>query len=184
MCTFAGQMAGLMTQSIVKCCVGWEPCSMVISEHCASHIRLMPLMQNAYFNASSDLEAVAQRSTKSTLAAFYKTNCTDAFARTLLYHDFPTHYRYHKTAGKWTRRAANSKPAIGRMYLSTPKDGERYFLRVLLCHVLGPRSQGGGNVLQIMRAYNQSILSAGIVMLTCSAVWQFLGFIAQFVQGF
>ena len=135
-------------------------------------MRLLPLVQNAYFNASSDLEAVAQRSTKSTLAAFYITNRTDAFARTLLYHDFPTHYRYHKTAGKWTRRAPNSKPAIGRMYLSTPKDGERYFLRVLLCHVLGPKSQDDLLMVEVMPCIAcghtiKAILSAGLVMLAC-----------------
>jgi hypothetical protein len=57
-----------------------------------------------------------------------------------LYHDFPTRFWWDARAKVWKERALErGRPAVGRMYFVQPTAGERYYLRVLLCHVPGAK---------------------------------------------
>ena len=71
-------------------------------------------MQYTCFPVEADLAEVAQRHAKSTLTAFYNRNRVDPAARSVLYHDFPSHFTYNKGAGAWTPRLAGPPP-VGRM---------------------------------------------------------------------
>lgn len=111
----------------------------------------------ALYGEQADLDQVATRSPSNTLTAFKRCNCEDPSARSVLHHNFPAHYVHDKSAGKWTRRSDRSQPAVGRMYLSTPRDGERYFLRALLCHVTGPTCQDDLLMVEVSTyAYNSA----------------------------
>ncbi|GJR99277.1 ATP-dependent DNA helicase PIF1-like protein [Tanacetum coccineum] len=58
-------------------------------------------------------------------------------ARTLTYADLPKLYVWHEQLKMWKPR--KQKKCIGRIVYSTPASGERYFLRMLLNVVRGPK---------------------------------------------
>ena len=60
-------------------------------------------------------------------------------ARDLLYHEFPRHYRWMNEGKYWKHYQVN-KWKIGRMHSAFPSQGERWYLRLLLCHVRGATS--------------------------------------------
>ncbi|KAL6909791.1 hypothetical protein ACP4OV_001450 [Aristida adscensionis] len=101
----------------------------------------LPNMQYVTYDGSGNLEDVVRRpsSSMTTLTEYFKMNRTDSFARTLLYKDFPEHYRWIKKQKKWQRRKTKAVQ-IGQIVYAHPAEGERYYLRVLLNHVRGATS--------------------------------------------
>ena len=59
-------------------------------------------------------------------------------AHQYLYHNIPNHYTFYNK--KWSLRKRDSKKVIGRMYLCSPSEGERFYLRLLLLHVKAANS--------------------------------------------
>ncbi|KAL2498900.1 ATP-dependent DNA helicase [Abeliophyllum distichum] len=62
----------------------------------------------------------------------------DDDARKLLYKEFPEHFVWNKQSKYWTRRKKFA--VIARIAAANPIQGERYYLRLLLNHVRGPKS--------------------------------------------
>ncbi|KAI3740150.1 hypothetical protein L2E82_30571 [Cichorium intybus] len=60
----------------------------------------------------------------------------DVSARIYTYKDFPKHFTWDVRSRLWNPR--EQRPAIGRLVSANPAEGERYYLRVLLCHISGP----------------------------------------------
>ena len=58
--------------------------------------------------------------------------------RKYLYSEFPEHYVWNKKERIWTERKKGE--VIGRINGANPIEGERYYLRLLLNHVRGPKS--------------------------------------------
>lgn len=82
------------------------------------------------------MQAAGQRMT--TLTAWFKSNEVNPERCDLLYPDYPERYRFDKT---WEpRHRVAAVPNIGRMYFVSPRSGDTYYLRVLLCHVPGATS--------------------------------------------
>ena len=75
---------------------------------------------------------------RSTLMAFFDYNTANEDGRNHLYHDFPQDYVFHSKEREWRRRKRGD--AIGRMYFCNPSAGEKYYLRLLLTTVRGPKS--------------------------------------------
>jgi hypothetical protein len=78
---------------------------------------------------------------RTTLTEWFRFNA-DApeghFCHETLYHDFPTRFKWDQTRKAWLERVRErARPAVGRMYFVQPTAGERYYLRMLLCHVPG-----------------------------------------------
>ena len=67
-----------------------------------------------------------------------KTNEAFEDARELTYAKFPTKWVWHSNDKQWQRR--KSKCCIGRVYYAHPSSGERFYLRMLLNIVKGPRN--------------------------------------------
>ena len=67
-----------------------------------------------------------------------KTNNSFEDARELTYTDFPTKWVWHSNVQPWRRRK-NGK-CIGRIYFAHPSSGEKYYLRMLLNIIKGPRN--------------------------------------------
>jgi len=101
----------------------------------------LPNMQFVIIEESKNLEDVIHRpsATRTTLMEYFNMNCADSFARTLLYREFPEHYRWISGRKVWQRRK-KQLGQIGRVVYAHPAEGERYFLRVLLNHVRGATS--------------------------------------------
>jgi hypothetical protein len=78
---------------------------------------------------------------RTTLTSWFDFNRTHPeLGCTTLYPDFPTRFKHSQGQRRWEPRRANGRggrPPVGRMYFVNPGEGERYFLRLLLCHVAG-----------------------------------------------
>ena len=97
--------------------------------------------QLIYYNADDDIDEVLGRETlkKTPLTAWFEANQTYPEAHNTAYQDFPTNWVYVQKTKKWKPRE-RGPPAIGRMYFSSPSQGERFYLRLLLTSVTGATS--------------------------------------------
>jgi len=70
-----------------------------------------------------------------------KNDEEDGLSTTLYYHEMPEHYTWDQQSRKWKRRVRghNSK-TIGRMFSISPRDSEKFHLRLLLLHIKGATS--------------------------------------------
>ena len=80
---------------------------------------------------TSTMEQVLEGSKDSTLMAWFKANAKYPEARDLLYQEAPSKFSFDSKKRCWIPRT-RSAPAIGRMYYSSPNQGERFYLRLLL----------------------------------------------------
>ena len=92
-------------------------------------------MQKVTFSTGHEEEALTKNN-DTTLTAWMKCNREDPSARTIKYPDFPEKYRWDKGKKKWFRRQ-NNTPSIGRVFSTSPAQGERHYLRMLLYHKAG-----------------------------------------------
>ena len=72
------------------------------------------------------------------LIEFFKMFQAHEDARKLLYKEFPEYYVWDKSAKEWMPRKKGY--VISRINETNPIEGERYYLRILLNHVVGPTS--------------------------------------------
>ena len=101
------------------------------------------------YNGEGQAAARLQSSHKTTLTEFFAYNAAAAavddtdgvadVALRLAYQDFLTHFTWDKAAKKWeSRQRRAAQPQVGHIYSAHPGHGKRFFVRLLLCHVLGP----------------------------------------------
>ncbi|XP_074560285.1 uncharacterized protein LOC141816402 [Curcuma longa] len=94
------------------------------------------------FSKSSDLVMLAENShfSRTTLTEFFWMNKQNKKAQDLklLYKEFPKYFVWCGKTRTWFERKRGD--VIGRMVTIDPKDGERYYLRLLLSHVRAPTS--------------------------------------------
>ncbi|KAE8904956.1 hypothetical protein PF003_g11076 [Phytophthora fragariae] len=99
--------------------------------------------QMIVFEPTDDPAVVAERDRRTTLTSFFELCASeepeDQIAKTMLYHDIPKQLSWDNKAKKWVRRS-KYQAAIGRLIHVSPRDIERFYLRVLLCHRRGPTS--------------------------------------------
>jgi hypothetical protein len=67
-----------------------------------------------------------------------RMNSISSEARRLTYSEFPKKFVWDKALKKWKKRQARN--TIGRIYHAHPTSGERYYLRILLNILRGPKS--------------------------------------------
>ena len=102
----------------------------------------LPGQHPVYFSSdltASQLADKAERA-RSMLMAFFLYNEQFTDGRSYLYADFPAHFTWKAKTGTWAKRKRLEGLTIGRMYHCNPISGERYYLRLLLTTVQGPRS--------------------------------------------
>ncbi|XGW02733.1 hypothetical protein V3C99_014623 [Haemonchus contortus] len=112
----------------------------------------LPDFQTVYFAEGTERESVSRaQESLTTLTAYFQLNarCAEIFhgttrpessvdARNLHYFQIPEHFTFHRNQG-WTPRKGGGKQ-IGRMYTVSPRDTERYSLRILLLNTKGKTS--------------------------------------------
>ncbi|CAF2111767.1 unnamed protein product [Rotaria magnacalcarata] len=117
----------------------WRLFQFPLHDESHSIIRLairLPNMQSVYFAEGNKLEALYRTTEKdTTLIASFKLNRGNSHARIYLYHDISNHFVFDRE-NKWKRRQQGRK-GIGRMYSISPRDTERYHLRLLLLRTSG-----------------------------------------------
>jgi len=100
--------------------------------------------QKILFRQSSNIQHLHNnaRLSDTKLTAWMKKNGEDdGLSKSLLYYEMPEHYTWEQQSRKWRRRArGHSTKTIGRMYSISPRDSEKFHLRLLLLHIKGATS--------------------------------------------
>ncbi|XP_048501491.1 uncharacterized protein LOC125497835 [Beta vulgaris subsp. vulgaris] len=101
----------------------------------------LPNMHQVRFEGNQPKESVLAdpRSSKIMLTEFFRMNSVDPEARDYLYREFPEKYIWINSTREWCRRKTMQR-VISRLYVASPLDVERFYLRMLLNHVKGPQS--------------------------------------------
>ena len=102
--------------------------------------------QQVMYAPNAEITRVLERSEMTTLTEWLSYNRQaraghpgyDPVALTTLYPDFPTRFVWNTTNKAWTVR--QNGDTIGRIHSVSPRDTERYYLRLLLHHVPGATS--------------------------------------------
>ena len=104
--------------------------------------------QRVYFTEDTALDRASGDPPKTTLTEFFALCRVDGFAKTLLYVDVPKYYTWSNKS--WSRRKQGTDVAgfpgvkeahvLGRVYTINPRQGECFYLRLLLHHIRGPQS--------------------------------------------
>ncbi|GBN25995.1 hypothetical protein AVEN_80056-1 [Araneus ventricosus] len=99
----------------------------------------LPNQKRVTFKDGHEEEALQDaRSRQTMLESWFQLNQSDPDAQTLLNSDIPYNYvHYHNN---WKRRKRGGKKIVARVYVLNVKDAERFYLRMLLLHVLGAAS--------------------------------------------
>lgn len=130
----------------------WRIFEFSIHERYPSVVQLAVHLQNGqrvYFTEETAADIARREPPTTTLTAFFKLCSEDEFAANLLYVDLPRFYTWNTAQKMWKRRKQGKKVdgfdiheahTIGRVYTVSPRQGECFFLRILLHHVKGPRS--------------------------------------------
>ncbi|XP_076043645.1 uncharacterized protein LOC143026761 [Oratosquilla oratoria] len=119
----------------------WRLLEFKIHDRSRSKIR-MPVhlehQQPVYFQPGEERQALERDQQRNTqLTAWIILNQTDVNARNLHYTEIPYHYVFNKQTTLWQPRQRSADKIISRMYTVSPKDVERFCLRILLLHVKG-----------------------------------------------
>ena len=132
----------------------WRLLDLPIHEHHPTvvqlHLHLSDDDQRVQFRDDANLAAVLENRNTSKLTAFFQLCAADPFARTLLYTEVPRFYTWNDPASRWQRRKRGAPHAtendifvtdtLARIYTTTPRAGDLFFLRLLLMRVPGPTS--------------------------------------------
>ena len=104
--------------------------------------------QRVYFTEDTARDQASGGPPKTTLTEFFALCQIDKFAKTLLYVDVPEYYTWNNKS--WQRRKQGTEvagypgvkqaQALGRVYTISPRQGECFYLRLLLHNVMGPQS--------------------------------------------
>ncbi|XP_019262967.1 PREDICTED: uncharacterized protein LOC109240748 [Nicotiana attenuata] len=94
------------------------------------------------FRSSANIDTLVKNLLikRTMLTQFFEMNRTNAEAidLNLLYREFLEHFVWSSTERMWTPR--KQRRAIGRVVTCHPTEGERYYLRMLLMTIRGPKS--------------------------------------------
>ena len=100
----------------------------------------LPDEQMVYFREGDEANALERAERKNTkLTAWFELNRRDPDAHDKLYTDIPYHYVFNEPTKRWKVRQRHVK-LVSRMYNASVREGERFYLRVLLLHVPGATS--------------------------------------------
>ncbi|GMP95374.1 hypothetical protein CsSME_00044449 [Camellia sinensis var. sinensis] len=100
----------------------------------------LPGMHRVVFNPEESLQTIQSRAGQqmSTLTGFFAYCAASEDECPFTYQEFPQHFVWLKSEKRWKSRERGY--AIGRMYFASPNCGERFYLRLLLIVVKGPKS--------------------------------------------
>jgi hypothetical protein len=101
----------------------------------------LPDQHNVVYEVEAGADAARYRAetSTSTLLQWFELNVRDPAARSLLYKDVPTRYKWDQKLKRWVRRK-NALPKVSRMHGVSPHNVELFMLRRLLLVVPGAQS--------------------------------------------
>ena len=139
-------------------------------QHMSHSVERLPVhefgLQNVVFEEGREEEALENaRRGNSKLEAFFLLNRQDPQARHLLYTDIIGHYTWNNNTKTWRRRRRNRPFTLCRMNSVSPRDQERFHLRLLLQHIPGPRSYEDLRTVNgvVLDTFKQACVANGLV---------------------
>lgn len=123
----------------------WRLFSFSLHKEFPAHQRLAIHHENEQlvtFHEDADPAVVADRAHETTLTAWFQYNRdhpNDTEAHQTLYPDFPERFVFLDDSRRWKIRERGHGGTIGRVYNVTPREVEKYHLRLLLYHVPGAK---------------------------------------------
>ena len=122
----------------------WRLSEYKMHEQSHSVMRLpihLPNQQPVYFQQGHEEEALDRAtSAESLLTSWFHLNQNSQEALQHLYTEIPNHYVIKPPRKRWILRKRGGDKIIPRMYSVSPRDTERFHLRMLLLHKLGATS--------------------------------------------
>lgn len=97
--------------------------------------------QNIVFSETNDIKKIEKDVKHTKLTAWFHLNQTEPEARKYLYPDLPRYYIWKSSERKWQKRKFNKvSNMIGRIYFISPRETERFAMRILLLNTPGVTS--------------------------------------------
>ena len=105
------------------------------------HVERLPVhlanLQTVVFR-EDDMAAALKRYSSTQLTRYFEMCANDRDSNSnLQYIDFPREYVWKKKERYWKPRQRNKEKVISRLYACSPRDKERFYLRILLTKVPG-----------------------------------------------
>lgn len=100
----------------------------------------LPGHQYIRFQEGHEEAAINSNQDVTKLTAFFYLNTKEGSARQYTYPEIPKHFTWNHKNRCWQKRIRGMDKTITRMYSVSPKDVERFFLKMLLQHRKGPTS--------------------------------------------
>ncbi|KAG2825646.1 hypothetical protein PC113_g21886 [Phytophthora cactorum] len=130
--------------SPVEACMWLLDYSVQVKTHVITQLTIhLENEQMVTFRSSDDPAVVVTRGKHTMLTRFFEFCASEApenqVAKSTLYQDIPKLFRWDTRAKRWARRK-RYQAALGRMIHVSPRDMQRFYMRVLLCHRKGPTS--------------------------------------------
>jgi hypothetical protein len=120
----------------------WRISEFKMNDRSHSVLRLpvhLPDQQPVHLKKGQHVAALQVAQHKHTmLTAFFKLN--EDSQTEFCYPEIPNHFVWNSKGTKWVPRKLRGDKMIARMYFVSPRDMEKYCLRLLLLHIPGPTS--------------------------------------------
>jgi len=95
--------------------------------------------QLVIFREGENISTLLEKFLHTKLTRYFELCVNDPESNSnLRYIDFPKKYIWKK--GKWQKRKKGSEKVISRLYMCSPRDKERFYLRILLTQIFGATS--------------------------------------------
>jgi len=101
----------------------------------------LPEQQHVIFQEDIDLSTFLEQPPPTKLSRYFeicKDNKDDLTISNLRYIDFPKHFIWEN--GNWQKRKQRGDKIISRLYMCSPRNKERFYLRILLSQIKGATS--------------------------------------------
>jgi hypothetical protein len=106
----------------------------------------LPDQQIVYYKPGENVTKKLQKAAakKTMLTGWFELNKENEDAKDYYYYEIPEHFTFVDKNNAWSKKGGErgiiTKPCIGRMFTAHPKQGEIFYLRMLLLHVKGAKS--------------------------------------------
>ncbi len=101
----------------------------------------LPNQQSVIFQENENVHEVLEKSSHTKLTRYFEmcaNNQDDLIINNLRYVDFPKHFIWKN--GNWHQRKRGGEKVVSRLYMCSPHDKERFYLRLLLTKIHGATS--------------------------------------------
>ena len=126
----------------------------------------LPNQQSVIFRESDDISTILEKSSHTKLTRYFEicaNNQDDLVIKNLRYIDIPKFFLWEN--GNWHRRKRSGDKVISRLYMCSPRDKERFYLRILLTQIHGATSYNDMRTINgnLYDTYEEAVRELGLL---------------------